>query len=377
MSTFGDITKRMQCIIGADGEQFEHDHGRRAREDEGLESLKASLQLAIDLEFSTIPPYLMALWSIKDDQDPAAASIREVAQEEMLHMALACNMLTGIGGCPQISTVPPTYPTKLPGGLHKTLSVDLEGLNDESLITFMTIELPHRLFELDDRDDWDANRLTRIPRATDNNTTIGEFYECVAETFEFLKPDLNQDYQVTGPLAWSNIGDVRSVKWAIKVISHQGEGSTETPFEHDNDTTDLAHFYRFEELFMEAKLVWMEVNDDKVKGKFRKGEERKLPDAWPVGKVPKGGYLDKHLKGLKPATKKDVQYHLRRFDEVYTRLLNELQATWSGGGQRTLIAAYQTMFELETFARPLMEIEIPGGDGKTYGPCFRYLEGEE
>jgi hypothetical protein len=56
------------------------------------------LQGAVSLEFSTLPPYLSALWSVKDDLSPVAKSIREIAQEEMLHMALACNMLSAIGG---------------------------------------------------------------------------------------------------------------------------------------------------------------------------------------------------------------------------------------------------------------------------------------
>ncbi len=41
-----------------------------------LDWLKESLQAAIKLEFATLPPYLAALWSIKQDSDPVAMSIR-------------------------------------------------------------------------------------------------------------------------------------------------------------------------------------------------------------------------------------------------------------------------------------------------------------
>ena len=82
----------------------EQSFGRLSKEDAGqaraqqnLDWLKKSLQAAITLEFATIPPYLSALWSIKDELHPVAKSIREVAQEEMLHMALACNMLASLG----------------------------------------------------------------------------------------------------------------------------------------------------------------------------------------------------------------------------------------------------------------------------------------
>src|SRR5262245_57028318 len=48
--------------------------------------LQNALQSAITLEFATLPPYLTALWSIKNETDPVAISIREVVQEEMQHM---------------------------------------------------------------------------------------------------------------------------------------------------------------------------------------------------------------------------------------------------------------------------------------------------
>jgi rubrerythrin len=67
-----------------------------------LALLKDSLQVCIDLEFGTIPIYLAALWSIKDNLDPVAKSIRHIVQEEMLHLALVCNLLSSIGGDPKI-----------------------------------------------------------------------------------------------------------------------------------------------------------------------------------------------------------------------------------------------------------------------------------
>src|SRR6266436_4197622 len=86
-----------------------------------MECLKSALQAAITLEFATIPPYLTALWSIKDELCPVAQSIREVVHEEMLHMALACNMLASIGGKPGINRDLPSYPGPLPGGVHRGL----------------------------------------------------------------------------------------------------------------------------------------------------------------------------------------------------------------------------------------------------------------
>ena len=62
--------------------------------------LKGALQHAIQLEFSTIPPYLCAMWSIQSEGDAVSGIIESVVMQEMLHMGLACNMLVGIGGQP-------------------------------------------------------------------------------------------------------------------------------------------------------------------------------------------------------------------------------------------------------------------------------------
>src|SRR5262249_36943662 len=83
-----------------------------------VEWLQQSLQSAIDLELSTLPPYLCGMWSIKDSSTTAASLINSVVLEEMLHMGLACNMLTTIGGTPQIDSGIPTYPGPLPGDVR-------------------------------------------------------------------------------------------------------------------------------------------------------------------------------------------------------------------------------------------------------------------
>ncbi|MBE9211043.1 hypothetical protein IQ244_32075 [Nostoc sp. LEGE 06077] len=82
-----------------------------------MDWLKSSLNAAIELELATLPPYLCAWWSIKDLGASAAGLIRSILMEEMLHMGLVANMLTTIGGTPRISTVLPSYPSPLPGGV--------------------------------------------------------------------------------------------------------------------------------------------------------------------------------------------------------------------------------------------------------------------
>src|SRR5262249_19638489 len=93
--------------------------------------LQRSLQAALELELSTLPPYLCGLWSVVDKTQPVRKLIRSIVLEEMLHMGLACNMLSAIGGTPQIidGFRALTYPGPLPGGVRPQLTVFIAGLS--------------------------------------------------------------------------------------------------------------------------------------------------------------------------------------------------------------------------------------------------------
>jgi len=106
--------------------------------------LEEGLQAAIQLEMSTIPPYLYAAWSIDESADPSGTRevILQIAREEMLHMGIACNLLAAIGGQPRIVQVAPSYPTRLPKDIHQGLAVALEPLSRELLLnTFNYLDL--------------------------------------------------------------------------------------------------------------------------------------------------------------------------------------------------------------------------------------------
>ena len=57
------------------------------------EELRQHLALAIQVELTTVPPYLYALYSIEDQTSEAARLIKSVVAEEMLHAALVANLL--------------------------------------------------------------------------------------------------------------------------------------------------------------------------------------------------------------------------------------------------------------------------------------------
>jgi hypothetical protein len=114
--------------------------------------LLGALQTAIQLELSTLPPYLTAMWSVRDQDSDIATAIDSIVRQEMLHMGLACNVMNSLktpgGGAkvsPKIadSTVVPIYPGHLPGNVVPDLIVPLERLS-KTLVhdTFMVIEKP-------------------------------------------------------------------------------------------------------------------------------------------------------------------------------------------------------------------------------------------
>src|SRR5262249_5941168 len=155
-----------------------------------------------------------------DELHEVAKSIREIVQEEMLHMALACNMLAAVGGSPSVNSHVPSYPTKLPGGVHTHLTVELMGLCEPALAMFMEIERPHKPIPVPTTADEESTVI---------DTTVGEFYEQIEKAFEILEPKIHTDRQIAGPKADFVITSISDAKKAIALIRKQGEGSEESP----------------------------------------------------------------------------------------------------------------------------------------------------
>ncbi len=154
-----------------------------------LAELQDALQTAMQLEFSTIPPYLCAQWSIDNNNDPSgvAGMVQNVVIQEMLHFALAGNMLNAIGRTPSIANAAflPSYPTHtLPGGIRLRHEVGLKPLSQAQLEVFQEIEKPEfRPVAL---------ALTRRP------ATIGAFYDTIAAGFDKVQPTIDaQAHYVT------------------------------------------------------------------------------------------------------------------------------------------------------------------------------------
>lgn len=301
--------------------------------------LRRSLQSAIELEHATLPLYLTSLWSIKDHSSCAAKILRSVALEEMSHMGLACNLLTTIGGVPRIDdpAFVPTYPGPLPGHINPDLVLCLQRLTVDAAAQYMEVERPSPSGEAS------ADSGGEYP-------TIGAFYGAVQAHFDRLDPEcFTGDHQQIsavghGVFAINSLADATA---AITLIKDEGEGASYTPY--DGEGHEFAHFYKFGEIRYGRSLI-------RVGGGWEfEGDPIPMPETWPMATIPHGGYPDVSID----------------FDRAYTKLLRDLHAAWRPGGN--IATAVDSMFRLEELARALMQTEIPGHGGATYGPSWRYV----
>jgi hypothetical protein len=195
-----------------------------------LDELRATAQLAIEVEFTTIPPYLTALYSLTDTSSDAYQALRSVVVEEMFHINQAANLLIGIGGAPRFTgSALPTYPTFLPSARKST--IPYIGLFRASPAVFedvfMAIEAPAPY---------------SAPAQGRNYQTIAQLYhalqdaieECVgrygADTVFKQKPGLQQRSDIyIGKFGGRavKVHDLTSAKFAIRQIVQQGEGAVD------------------------------------------------------------------------------------------------------------------------------------------------------
>ena len=365
-----------------------------------LDELRVHLQFAIGLELATIPLYLSALYSIPDGENTAASRvIQSVVIEEMLHMALAANVLNGIGGVPSTNKVPdvgdpiPRFPTKIPF-LQSLGELHLRRFSHEALDTFMLIEHP-------------ADAGVAPPTGYGS---IGAFYAAISKCIEDHCPDevfkrAQKDRvgcQIQPEDYYGGAGKlivVTKKKQALEAIAEivrQGEGIArsvlkEVVSEHgvrphflppiDNDTLGAqpgvpvddgdvladgwkmySHYARFREIAAGRRYFPKQKVGQKPAGDV-------LPIDWyqvyPMADDPSvGAYAG---TAIAPA--------VDAFAATYTKLLNAIYAAFNG--KYKMLEAVTIMWTLKYEAVALMKTPSPleGNEGLTVGAPFEYQRG--
>jgi len=322
-----------------------------------VEDLRRHLQWAVEVEHATIPPYEYAMWSVVDPDSAAATSIKYVVREEMLHAALAANMLTAVGGRPRFTgDHVPRYPEQMRHHDPK-----------EPLILHLapaSVELVRDVFLRIEQPEEPGSR----PEA-DRYETLAQFYEAIVLALAKLGEDVftgDPRKQVTtgyaghGGGALFAITDLDSALLAIEVIVEQGEGthaSTPLPVASDRLPPHLklepfgfegapepAHYWRFLDI---------------VEGRTPLG------DVHPMRVDPRSGDLPVgELRDL-----------ARLFDACYSLQMDVMEQVWGLGDETTLIA--EAMVPLmnhaeKPIARALLREPWPDGSGDVAGPPFAW-----
>lgn len=321
-----------------------------------LEDLYPMLQNAIELEHSTIPPYLTALFSIRPGTSTEARKIvHSIVIEEMMHMTIAANILNAIGGKPQINNprFVPLYPGPLPMGIAHGLIVGLEKYSlDVVKNVFMEIEEPE-------------NPLVLKSVEAPTYATIGQFYLAIQKKIEEIAPyDLpgNKAFQVTSaffdPALLFPIYTKTDAINAIDIIVEQGEGTSISPVDQDGE---IAHYYRFEELVRQRRLI----QDDHAPHGYSFTGEPILYNPADVNPM----YPNTKINMLQPGT--EEWYNLAHFNKSYFSLLSGLHKTFNGEPAE-LDNTIGIMYDLKLIAEKLGATPFPGKAGYTIGPSFEF-----
>lgn len=320
------------------------------------------LELAIRLEHATIPPYLAAAYSLTSGSNESLRSgVLEIALEEMLHMAIAGNVLNAIGGKPSIDSPAfvPSYPAPLPMNVGDGVVVGIRRFSKELVKdVFMRIEEPELPLRFPAKPS--------LEEAGHEFATIGTFYRAVIEAITNLGDEIftgEKGRQVVSQAGFPSdalfaVTDVGSAVRALDRIIKDGEGTAAVPFD---DGGELAHYYRFEELVHGRRLV----QDTSVEqGYAFAGLEI------PFDQEGVSDFID-DPKAANHAEGSPERQAIDAFNRTYSELLRILQRAFDGNPTE-IRSCRRAMARLGVAATALIEMEDPNTGGRL-GPPFEYV----
>lgn len=349
------------------------------------EDLYGILQSAIELEHSTIPPYLTAMFSLKPGKNREIwGIIHSVVLEEMLHMTIASNILIALGGDPDFihKDFVPEYPGPLPMNVacedpKKCLIVGLGGFSKAQVHdVFMAIEQPENPLEFEVKAKRLAQRSLEAKAEGDQDfATIGAFYDAIKRKLIAMgpkdtrlpgadRPQVIPDkyYPESDCFRICTIGDATR---AINIIVEQGEGTGQgakggSPLDPDGD---LAHYYRFAELYYGRRLV----------------KDESAPEGYSYS-GPVFPFEVDGLWNLEPDTKaanlpsgSEQRRQADQFNYVYRKLLLTLHQAFNGEPEK-FDATIGLMYDVKLVGERLVTMPYPNKVGINCGPPFEYVQ---
>lgn len=234
------------------------------------EELIYLLSQASELEHGLMCEYLFAMFSLKRHRREGASLeqmeaigrwdrvIAQVASQEMLHLALASNLLTSIGAAPHFER--PNFPQRAryyPPGVQLVLLP----FGELALRHFLFLERPEGLAVKDAEGLEALAQASPVIDASDvepmewDYGTVGQLYRSIEAGLEGLVNRLGESSVFVGPanaqvtgeyFRWPellSVVDMSSARRAIETIVEQGEGC--------QGDWRTAHFGRFNQVLLE------------------------------------------------------------------------------------------------------------------------------
>jgi hypothetical protein len=221
---------------------------------EHREALIYTLGKAAELEHLIMLQYLFAAFSLKQKveegltADQLAAvqrwrkTLLEISEQEMLHLALAQNLLTAVGAAPRLTR--PNFPMPAyayPAGVR----IELLPFGEAALRHFAFLERPEGM-DVEDAEGFEAiAQAVALPHDEQDEIvphlqefdTIGQLYRSIQAGLEHLTERLGPGRLFIGPpnaqateehFRWEElvpVTDLESAQRAIDTIVEQGEGA--------------------------------------------------------------------------------------------------------------------------------------------------------
>ena len=218
------------------------------------EALIYTLGKAAELEHLVLCQYLFAAFSLKQTEREGLSSdqvelikgwrhaLMDIAEQEMLHLALVQNLLTAVGAAPRLAR--PNFPVP-PRSFPAAVRMALLPFGEVGLRHFAYLERPEG-FEMADAEEFAAiEKAVPLPMAEEDQigahlqdfATIGHLYRSIDEGLVHLAEKLGADGLFIGPpsaqateehFRWPElvaVTDLDSAHHAIETIVEQGEGA--------------------------------------------------------------------------------------------------------------------------------------------------------
>jgi Ferritin-like len=242
------IEGRLRSVLDLRSDQHVHE---RTIVIEHRSALVYMLCAAAELEHALMCEYLFAAFSLKRSVDEGLtaeqlaaverwrSTILAVAQQEMLHLAIACNLLTSIGVSPHLSRPNLPQPARhYPSGVR----LELLPFGEQALRHFLFLERPEGM-DLNDAEGLAALQ-NAIPVMGEDEIaphqqefrTVGHLYRSVEAGFRHLAEKMGETdlflgpsgSQVSGELfGWKELAPISTTAQAVRAIEaivEMGEG---------------------------------------------------------------------------------------------------------------------------------------------------------